>query len=54
MNISEQIAALDEVLKVHSTALKDAIPERKAFWQKKVDELLNRRIELMKQRDGKS
>jgi len=54
MNPIETIAAIDETLKTYSEALEDAKDERKPFWRKKIDNLLDTRLEQMKLRDSKT
>ena len=48
----ERIKAIDSTLSVHSHAWQDAAPERKSDWWKKIDALLDQRIEERAVRDG--
>lgn len=50
----ETIASIDETLKTYSEALEDAKDERKPFWKKKIDALLDSRFEQMNLRDSKT
>lgn len=49
----EKIAAIDETLKTCTDAWKDASPDKSDKWRVKIDDLLDQRIEQMKQRDLK-
>jgi hypothetical protein len=53
MNITDQIAQVDEKLSILRESWMDSKPEKKAVWMTKIDAALDERSKLMKIRDGK-
>lgn len=49
----QQIAQVDEKLKILRESWMDSKPEKKATWMAKIDAALDERSKLMKIRDGK-
>ena len=47
-----KIDTIDEVLSVHRQAWLDCNPDRKEFWSKKIDALLDDRLVAMQARDS--
>lgn len=53
MNITDQIAQVDEKLTILRESWMDSKPEKKETWMTKIDAALDERSKLMKIRDGK-
>lgn len=51
MTPEQTIEASDETLKTYSEALADSTPEKASKWKKKIDYLLDARLEQMNLRD---
>ena len=52
MNITNQIAQVDEKLSILRESWMDSKPAKKAAWMAKIDAALDERSKLMKIRDG--
>lgn len=53
MNITNQIAQVDEKLSILRESWMDSKPAKKAAWMAKIDAALDERSKLIKIRDGK-
>lgn len=53
MNITDQIAQVDEKLTILRESWMDSKPEKKEAWMAKINAALDERSKLMKIRDGK-
>lgn len=52
-DVKQKIEAIDETLKTTTDAWKDAAPDKAEKWRRKIDVLLDQRLEQMAIRDSK-